>query len=327
MDSLLIVDDLHVSFDKHSGAVPVLNGVSLTVKPGESIGIVGESGAGKTVFVRTILNLLQNPWQVKNGSVRFDGEELLAKKEEELRRIRGVKIALTSSEPRKQLNPLVRVGDQLASAIRAHGNVKRKHALERATALLEAVGIPDPHLRARAYPHELSGGMCQRVVIAMALSHSPKLLLADEPTAGLDVTISRQILDLMADLVDQFGSSLVLVSRDMGVVAHYCQRVAVMFAGQIVEIGDTDVFYGSAGHPYSRHLLRAARAARDERRDVTSTVGMRAVTVERGCSYAPRCPVALVTCEQTPPALEPIEGSHVARCYRRVEVAREEVQA
>lgn len=326
MEPLLAVDDVRVSFDKESGSVPVLNGVDLNVQPGESIGIVGESGAGKTVLVRTILNLLQEPWTVQQGSIRFDGEDLLAKQEEELREIRGVKIALTSPEPRKQLNPLVRVGEQLAHGIRAHRKITRKEALELAVEALESVGIPDPHLRVRAYPHELSGGMCQRVVIAMALSHSPKLLLADEPTAGLDVTIARQILDLMAELVHEFGSSLMLVSRDMGVVAHYCQRVAVMYAGQIVEVGETEVFYGAAAHPYSRHLLRAARAARDDRRAAAATVEARAAATQ-GCAYAPRCPVAIADCEQSAPALEPVDDGHAARCFRRGEVARGEVQA
>ena len=326
MEPLLAIEDVRVSFEKESGGVAVLNGVDLSVQPGESIGIVGESGAGKTVLVRTTLNLLQAPWTVHHGHVRFEGEDLLAKGEEELRRIRGVKIALTSPEPRKQLNPLVRIGDQLAHGIRAHRKITRKEALERAVAALEAVGIPDPHLRVCSYPHELSGGMCQRVVIAMALSHSPKLLLADEPTAGLDVTIARQILDLMAELANEFGSSLVLVSRDMGVVAHYCQRVAVMYAGRIVEVGKTDVFYGGAAHPYSRHLLRAARAARDDRRGVSATVEARAAAAE-GCAYMPRCPVALSACEQDTPALDPVEDGHTARCFRRGEVARGEVQA
>ena len=326
MQPLLEVDDVHVRFGREADSVPVLNGASLTLQPGESLGIVGESGAGKTVLVRTILNLLRPPWEVRRGRVIFEGEDLLKKNEEELGRIRGKKIALTSPEPRKQLNPLVRVGDQIANAVRAHSDMSGKAALDRAVELLTAVGLPDPRLRVRSYPHELSGGMCQRVVIAMALAHSPKVLLADEPTAGLDVTISRQILDLMHDLIREFGSSLILVTRDLGVVAHYCQRVAVMYAGQIVEIGETSAFYSAAAHPYSRHLLRAVAAARDDRRGDTSPAGARGVFNEMGCVYAPRCPVSLPICHQERPALGPVTDSHAAQCHRKVEVSRGEVQ-
>jgi oligopeptide/dipeptide ABC transporter ATP-binding protein len=323
----LEVKDLHVSFRADAGPLRVLNGVDLSLRSGESLGVVGESGSGKTVLVRTILGLLQPPWQVLAGSVIFNGQDLLKKKEEELRHIRGKEIALTSPDPRKHLNPLLRVGDQIANVIQAHRDTPRKEATQRAVELLKAVGIPDPHLRVRSYPHELSGGMCQRVIIAMALAHSPKLILADEPTAGLDVTISRQILDLMHDLVREFRSSLILVSRDLGVVAHYCQRVAVIYAGQVVESADVGKFYTSAAHPYSRHLLRAATAARDEQRGVATRLGQRVIFPNSGCAFASRCPVALPLCKNEAPALEPVADEHLARCLRRAEVLRGEIKA
>lgn len=327
MEPLLDIKDVHVSYMRDAGPVRVLNGATITIYPGQSLGIVGESGAGKTILVRTILNLLRSPWEVSRGSIMFEGEDLLKKDEEALRNIRGAKIALTSPEPRKQLNPLIRVGDQIANAVQAHSDMSRKAAMVRAAELLRAVRLPDPERCVRAYPHELSGGMCQRVVIAMALIHSPKLLLADEPTAGLDVTLSRQILDLMHELVEQFGSSLVLVSRDLGVVAHYCQRVAVMYAGQFIEIGDTLEMFRRAGHPYTRHLMRAASAARDDRRGIESTVGAHAQAAENGCAYAPRCTVSLPDCTRERPSLERVGPGHMARCLRRDEVSRGEVPA
>jgi len=324
---LLEVKDVHVSFLADAGPVRVLNGAGLSLRAGESLGVVGESGSGKTVLVRTILGLLQPPWQVLEGSVIFNGEDLLKKKEEELRHIRGKEIALTSPEPRKHLNPLLRVGDQIANVLQAHRDMPRKGATQRAVELLKSVGIPDPHLRVGYYPHELSGGMCQRVIIAMALAHSPKLILADEPTAGLDVTISRQILDLMRDLVREFNSSLILVSRDLGVVAHYCQRVAVIYAGQVVESADVADFYAGAAHPYIRHLLRAAAASRDERRGAATRLGQRVVFPDKGCAFASRCPVALPLCKEEAPALEPVADDHLARCLRRAEVLRGETRA
>lgn len=268
MPSLLEVRDLHVQYKQDSGVVRVLNGASLTVERGEAVGVVGESGSGKTVLVRTILGLLSPAWDIAGGSVLFEGEELLTKSEKEMTGIRGKEIALTTPEPRKHLNPVITVGDQIANVVRAHSKVSKKEALERAVEILKAVGIADPGRRVYAYPHELSGGMCQRVIIAMGLVHSPKLLLVDEPTAGLDVTISLQILDLMQELVQKFNSSLLLVTRDLGVVAHYCQKVAVMYAGHVVEVGDVPSFFAKPVHPYSRRLLRAAAAARDESRGV-----------------------------------------------------------
>ena len=282
--------------------MPVLNGVDVTLEAGETLGIVGESGSGKTILVRALLGLLRPPWRTDVGRVLFDGQDLLAKSEDELRALRGRVIALTTPEPRKHLNPLLRIGEQIVNVIQAHSAVSRRAAYARAEELLGAVGIPDPKRRLSSYPHEMSGGMCQRVIIAMALAHSTRLLLADEPTAGLDVTISRQILDLMLDLVRDFDTALILVSRDLGVVAHYCERVAVMYAGQIVETASVPSFFTGAAHPYSRHLIRAAAAARD-----TSLVEAMIVressarAPDAGCAYAVRCPVALARCRSERP--------------------------
>jgi oligopeptide/dipeptide ABC transporter ATP-binding protein len=319
---LLEILDLRVAYHGESGLVPVLNGVYLTLEAGETLGIVGESGSGKTVLIKATLGLLRPPWRIASGRVLFEGQDLLQKSEDELRTLRGRVIALTTPEPRKHLNPLLRIGDQIVDVVRAHSEASRADALVRAEQLLIAVGIPDPRRRLAAYPHELSGGMCQRAIIAMALAHSTKLLLADEPTAGLDVTISRQILDLMHDLVRDFRTALVLVSRDLGVVAHYCERVAVMFAGRIVEAASVPVFFKGAAHPYSRHLIRAAAAARNAERAPQRTGAERPAPV-RGdaCRYVRRCPAALPRCQQSEPELQPVAERHLASCFRRVEVA------
>ena len=328
MAPLLEVSDLRVAYHGEAGLVPVLNGIDLALEAGETLGIVGESGSGKTVLVKATLGLLRPPWLIASGRVLFEGEDLLRKSEDELRTLRGRVIALTTPEPRKHLNPLLRIGEQIVNVVRAHSDAARADALTRAERLLTAVGIPDPRRRLMAYPHELSGGMCQRVIIAMALAHSTKLLLADEPTAGLDVTISRQILDLMQDLVRDFRTSLVLVSRDLGVVAHYCERVAVMFAGRIVEVARVPVFFKGAAHPYSRHLIRAAAAARDaDRAPLTASAERAGPARADACSYARRCPVALPRCRQTRPELEPVADGHLASCFRRLEVAHGTVEA
>ena len=201
MPALLDVRGLQVDFEADTGPVRVLNGMDLTVEAGQSVGVVGESGSGKTVLLRTILGLLQDQWRVGAGAVTFDGQDLRAKTETQMNAIRGAEIALTTPEPRKHLNPLLRIGEQIVNVLRAHERIDRRAARDKAVQLLRAVGIPAPEERVFSYPHEMSGGMCQRVIIAMALAHSPRLLLADEPTAGLDVTISRQILDLMSSLI------------------------------------------------------------------------------------------------------------------------------
>jgi oligopeptide/dipeptide ABC transporter ATP-binding protein len=318
--ALLEVEDLRVEYGRSTGAVTVLDGVSLTIRPGESVGVVGESGVGKTVLVRAILGLLEPPWRVVAGRVLYRGQDLLGQPERALQRLRGREIALTTHEPRKHLHPVATIGDQMAEVVRAHQAVSRAAARDRALALLKMVGIPDPAVRLRAYPHELSGGMCQRVVIAMALAHSPRLLMADEPTAGLDVTISLQILDLMRDLVRDAGSSLLLVSRDLGVVAHYCERAAVMYAGQVVEVADVPRFFAGAVHPYSRRLLRAAAAARSDRRGTLAPAAIRAEAGRSSCLYAPRCAVRVAECTQKAPALDRAADAHWVRCLRHAEI-------
>ena len=326
MAPLLDVQGLEVSFHGESGVVPVLNGLDVSLREGETLGIVGESGSGKTVLVRAILGLLRPPWRVEAGRVLYEGADLLEKSEDELREIRGRQIALTAPEPRKHLNPLIPVGVQIANVIMAHSDAERGAALGRAEGLLEAVGIPDPGQRLNAYPHELSGGMCQRVIIAMALAHSTRLLLADEPTAGLDVTISRQILDLMHDLVRDFRTSLVMVSRDLGVVAHYCERVAVVYAGEVIETASVRRFFRHAAHPYSRRLIRAAGAARDVRR-LGAGAAARTETTAAGCRYAGRCPVAIPRCGEERPAPRPVADGHSASCFRAEAVASGEAAA
>ena len=328
MALLLEVQNLHVAHQGEAGKVPVLHGVDVSLQAGETLGIVGESGSGKTVLIRAMLGLLRPPWRIDAGRVLFDGQDLLTKSEDELRAIRGRVIALTTPEPRKHLNPLLRVGKQIVNVIRAHSDVSRGAAYARAEELLSAVGIPDPKQRLSSYPHELSGGMCQRVIIAMALAHSTRLLLADEPTAGLDVTIARQILDLMHDLVRDFRTSLILVSRDLGVVAHYCERVAVMYAGQIAETASVPTFFAGAAHPYSRHLIRAATAARDTSYlEATIASGGAAPAPATGCAYAPRCPVAFAQCRSERPRLEALTAGHTASCFRRAEVAAGRIAA
>jgi oligopeptide/dipeptide ABC transporter ATP-binding protein len=321
MTPLLEVRGLDVQFAADAGRVGVLNGIDLVIEPGESVGVVGESGAGKTVLLRAILGLLQPPWHVERGAVVFQGEDLRQKTEAELSARRGRDIALTTPEPRKHLNPLLRVGDQIVHVLRAHRRMDRRAARARAVELLRAVGIPAPEQRVRSYPHEMSGGMCQRVIIAMALAHEPKLLLADEPTAGLDVTISRQILDLMHDLIQRTGSSMLLVSRDLGVVAHYCRKIAVVYAGQVVEIADVETFFADAIHPYSRNLLRAATAAHGAAsRAAASTVGARPATRRQACSFAARCPIVLPSCRESPPPLTSIGAGRGVRCFRGREI-------
>ena len=324
MPGLLAIDDLRVSFGTdRGGRTGVLHGVSLDLEPGQTIGVVGESGSGKTVLVRAVLGLLDPPFAIDGGRIEYEGANLLEYGEAELERIRGRDIALTTPEPRKHLNPLTTVGDQIARVVRAHSELGREAAMARAAELLEMVGIPDPELRLAGYPHELSGGMCQRIIIAMALAHDSKILLIDEPTAGLDVTISRQILDLVRGLVRERGAAALIVSRDLGVVAHYCRDVAVMYAGRIVERAEVETFFRRPLHPYSARLLRAAAAARDRaagRSEATALLP----PAPRGCAYAPRCPLVEPACRESVPEPASPAPRRWVRCRRAEAVANGE---
>lgn len=287
---------------------------------GQSYGIVGESGSGKSALLRATLGLLAPPWQVTGGGVLFRGTNLLTQPERQLERIRGKLIAFMPSNPRQHLNPILPVGRQIAAVILAHQEVSRAEATRRAVDLLGKVGIPDPASRYHAYPHELSGGMCQRIIIAMGLTNAPVLTLADEPTSGLDVTISLQVLDLMRASVTELGAALVLVSRDLGVIANYCERVAVMYAGEVVEEAGVPDFFDNPAHPYSRHLLRAARASRDTRVEPPATLTSAAAGGGSGCKFAPRCPIAIDACLRAPVPLGDVLEHHQARCLRAPEI-------
>ncbi|HZV48515.1 MAG TPA: ABC transporter ATP-binding protein [Candidatus Dormibacteraeota bacterium] len=238
---------------------PLLEDVSLELGVGDVIGVVGEAGAGKTVLVRTVLRLLPENLRLARGRVRLKGTDLNTLGEAELRRLRGTELAPILPDAKSQLNPLLRVGDMMTAVLRTREKVGGKEARERAAALLQTVGITDPARRLEAYPHELSGGMAQRVCIALALMHSPSVIIADEPTAGLDVTVQRQVLDLMAGLVRARDAAQLIVTRDLGIVAHYCGRVAVMQGGRIVEMAPTIQLFDSPQHPHTRELLKAVR--------------------------------------------------------------------
>ena len=263
-DVLLEIRDLSVDFITFGGRVRVLNEVNLSVRQAEMMGVVGETGSGKTILQRAIIGCIPRPGKVVNGEILFNSVNLVGLPEEEYRRLRGRQISLIPPGVREVLNPLLPVGRQIGNVIRAHRAVSRREAEQEAIDLIRSVAIPDPELRARCYPHELSSGMAQRILIAMALANSPALVLADEPTSNLDVTVQLQVLDLFAALVRRQRSSALIVTRDLGIVAHFCQRVAVMRYGMIYEIAPVETLFKDARHPYSRALLAAAQASRGQ---------------------------------------------------------------
>jgi ABC-type dipeptide/oligopeptide/nickel transport system ATPase component len=261
---VLVVDDLRTSFRASGGTIPALSGVSLSLREGEALGVVGRTGAGKSVLARSIMGLVRHPGAIAGGSIRFRGQELVGLPEPRLNAMRGKDMALIVSNPRARLNPLLSVGTQLANVITAKQEIGKKAAHARAVELLASVAIADPARVAQSLPNELSGGMCQRVIIVMALANSPRLLIADEPTAGLDVTVQTQVLELMVGLVREQGTALLLMTRDLGIVAHFCQRVAVLMDGKIIEERPVRAFFAEPHHPHSAYLLQAAFASRGE---------------------------------------------------------------
>jgi oligopeptide/dipeptide ABC transporter ATP-binding protein len=312
---LLSIQSLSVRFPTPSGAITAVRDISLDIAPGESLGLVGESGSGKSVTSLAILRLLP-PQAQTEGSIRFADEDLLTKSPEEMRRVRGARISMIFQEPMTALNPVMRVGDQVAEAVTAHGHPKRE-AQQRATQALHDVGIPEPERRSRDYPHQLSGGQRQRVMIAMAIVNRPQLLIADEPTTALDVTIQAQILELLAELRHKFGLAMLFISHDLAVVSQVAARVAVMYAGSIVELGAAREIFHSPAHPYTRGLLNSVPSLRTDRsqplRTIEGTVPNIAA-LPPGCRFEPRCDLRIPACvTQLPPLIE-VAPHHWARC-------------
>jgi peptide/nickel transport system ATP-binding protein len=314
---LLEIRDLQVAFRTREGVVRAVNDVTLALDRGRTLGLVGESGSGKTVTVLTILGLTRSANAEIAGEVLLDGVDLLRLPQSALREIRGRRVAMVFQDPLSSLHPMHRVGWQIVEAIRAHRRVSGKAAKARAVELLRSVGIPSPKARVDAYPHELSGGMRQRVMIAMALALDPDLLIADEPTSALDVTVQSQILELLARLQDETGMALLLVSHDLGVIAEQTDEVAVMYAGRIVEHGPGEVVIGSPLHPYTRGLLASIPhidRPRTERLTPIRGSPPSAVRLPPGCAFHPRCPLARASCRIEVPALAPVEPGHRIAC-------------
>ncbi|KGI66446.1 ABC transporter ATP-binding protein [Mycolicibacterium rufum] len=321
-EALLRVEDLRVGFATEDGVVQAVDGVSFSLAAGEILAIVGESGCGKSVTAQTLTGLTQSANSRITGSVTYRGQELVGLDDDGLRGIRGEEIAMVFQDPMSSLNPVYRVGDQIAEMIRAHRRVSKQEALQRAVELLGSVGIPNPQSRVRSYPHEFSGGMRQRVMIAMALALEPAVLIADEPTTALDVTVQAQILRLMADLNAERDLAVVLITHDLGVVAEVADRVVVMYAGQIVEDGSLDDIFYTPQHPYTWGLLGSLARLdrpRSERLDQIPGQPPSLLDPPSGCRFAPRCAFEFDRCGQ-PPDLAPTESAgHLDRCWLDLE--------
>ena len=315
--ALLEVRDLRVAFRTREGVVRAVNDVSLSLDRGRTTGLVGESGSGKTVTAMTILGLTRSEQTEIAGEVLLDGVDLVSLPEPQLRDVRGRRVAMVFQDPLSSLHPMYRVGWQIAEAIRAHERVSKKAARARAVELLRSVEIPSPDARVDAYPHELSGGMRQRVMIAMALALGPDLLIADEPTSALDVTVQSQILELLGRLQSETGMALLLVSHDLGVIAEQADEVVVMYAGRVVEQGTRDEVIGAAIHPYTRGLLESIPHVDGPRMaQLTPIPGSppNAVDLPPGCAFHPRCPYARASCAERVPALSRVGPDHRVAC-------------
>jgi len=321
MAPLLDVQNLETQFQLEDGVVRAVDRVSFRVDAGETVGLVGESGCGKSVTALSIMRLVAAPGRVAGGRILFHGTDLLALREDEMRKIRGNEIAMIFQEPMTSLNPVFTIGDQIAEAIQLHQKKSRKEAMEEAAAMLDKVAIPDAHKRVRDYPHQLSGGMRQRVMIAMALSCNPKLLIADEPTTALDVTIQAQILDILNRLQEEYQLSILLITHDMGVVAETCRRVVVMYTGRVVEEAPVRDLFRQPKHPYTRGLLRSIPKPFIEGQERATRLPTIDGTVPdllelpAGCKFRPRCPDAFDRCGEEPPQFVTGPAGQHARCW------------
>ena len=313
MTALLQIRGLTIDIDRDSGPARVVDGIDLTVDEGESLGVVGESGCGKSLTMLSLVGLLPNRIRASGGSVQFAGRDLLRLSPAELRRVRGAEIGFIFQDPMTSLNPVMRVGAQIAEALIWQTGMAKPAALARAEELLELVGIPSPRDRLHAFPHELSGGMRQRVMIAIGLAGSPRLLIADEPTTALDVTIQAQIVDLVRDLKDRLGMSVVWITHDLALIAGLADRIAVLYAGTVVEDAPVDVIFDRPTHPYTRGLLMSLPTLSDQpMARLPSIAGTPPEPGRRppGCPFAPRCTVAIPACDAAVPRLTAVPGSH-----------------
>jgi len=320
-ERLLDVKGLFTSFKTRDGLVRAVDGIDFHVDRGEIMGLVGESGCGKSVTSLSILRLVAKPGSVDAGEIIFDGQDLLKLSSDDMRRMRGDRISMIFQQPTSSLNPVWDVGKQIEEVLRIHRGMKGTAAHGRALELLRMVGIPDPERRLKAYPHEMSGGMAQRVMIAMALACEPELLIADEPTTALDVTIQAQILDLMRNLRDETGTAIILITHDLGVVAEMCDRVAVMYAGEIVEETDVTSLFQNPLHPYTRGLIGSIPVVGDVKDSLSVIPGNvpNLIDLPPGCRFAPRCTTRVeqnvVLADVVHPNLLPLEAGHAVRCW------------
>lgn len=316
-DALLQVRNLQTSFFTELGEVKAVDGVDFDVPPGKTLGIVGESGSGKSITALSILQLIQKPGKITGGSIIFDGIDLLSLPPQEMRKIRGNQISMIFQEPMTSLNPVYTIGNQVAESFIIHQQLSKKQAKERAIEMLKVVGIPSPEKRFNQYPHELSGGMRQRVMIAMALACRPKLLIADEPTTALDVTIQAQILELIKELQKKMNMSVIMISHDLGVIAETCDYVAVMYSGKIVEYSDVKTLFKNPKHPYTTGLLKSLPRHDIEQKQLATIPGVvpNPFSMPAGCAFAPRCPFATDLCRERMPELKQLAMENHVRCW------------
>ena len=319
---LLELQNLRTYFFTDEGVARAVDGVSYTLERGETLGVVGESGCGKSVTALSILRLIPDPpGKIVDGEILFEGINLLDLSPAEMRRIRGNDVSMIFQEPMTSLNPVFTIGNQIAEAVRLHQGLSKKEALQKAIEMLELVGIPAPERRVHEYPHQLSGGMRQRAMIAMALSCNPKVLIADEPTTALDVTIEAQILDLMRNLQHELGTAIIMITHDLGVIAEMAKKVVVMYAGKVVEQAPVEQLFGEPNHPYTQGLLqslpRVDKDASGAKRRLQEIPGIvpSLLHLPPGCKFASRCPKAMPICEEEEPALVQIGPQHYSACW------------
>ena len=314
--ALLEIRDLTIHFETREETVRAVNGVSLSIERGQTLGLVGETGAGKTTTALGILKLVSDTvGRYKSGEILYDGQNILEMSEEELQKIRGNKISMIFQDPMTALNPIIRVVDQIAEGIKLHNDVSEREAIKRAFEMLEMVGIPSE--RGPEFPHQFSGGMKQRVVIAMALACSPQLLIADEPTTALDVTIQAQVLEMMNDLKQRLGSAMLLITHDLGVVAETCDNVAIMYAGEIVEYGSLEDIFDRTAHPYTKGLFNSLPTLDTKVRRLQPIRGLMPdpANLPKGCKFHPRCPYADTLCQTEEPTDKELSAGHLCRCH------------